>query len=487
MNTNPLINTRLTEPYLLLTGATGLVGSYLMRDLILHGRKLAVVARSCKRISAVERVEAIMQRWEYELGRNLPRPIVLEGDIAEPGFGLCDSAMQWIQSHVSEIIHNAAILKFSGADMNQEPWRTNLGGTKHAIELARIAGIRHFNYVSTAYVCGLRSETIYEDELECGQSFRNDYEHSKFRSELLVHAAEGFDTKTIFRPAVIVGDSTTGYTSTYHGLFMYLRLLATLVPQQERDENGKLVTPIKLPMTGDEPRNLVPVDWVSQVISHVVCTPAAKNRTYHLAPDRCTTARQILNACYKYFNSRGVEFCGKHHDREADSEFARRFFENARIYEAYETSDPRFDVRNLKRFAGHLDCPSVDEEMIVRFMEFGQADNWGKRRAKRPTVTRWFANQLEDIVRGVELLDVRQHLSKDQTILRIGLDIHGPGGGQWQVTAEHDACEITRGLPREPHRLLCMDQDEVDNLVNNGHDCTATAWAMRLSSMLLDE
>jgi len=193
----------------------------------------------------------------------------------------------------------------------QEPWRTNLGGTENVLEFAAATSIAHLHYVSTAYVCGVRDTVVMESELDVDQTFRNDYESSKFDAEKLVAAAEHFETKTIYRPAVIVGDSQTGFTSTYHGMFLYLRLLSTLIPLQQKDENGIYQTPIKLPMNGDEPRNLVPVDWVSSVICHLVKTKSAHGRTFHLVPDECSTTRMFVDACCEYFNSGGVEYMGE--------------------------------------------------------------------------------------------------------------------------------------------------------------------------------
>ncbi len=73
--------------YTLLTGATGLVGRYLVRDLLLNEHRLAVVVRPSRRQSPEERMEEILQLWERELGRSLPRPVVLAGDICERGLG----------------------------------------------------------------------------------------------------------------------------------------------------------------------------------------------------------------------------------------------------------------------------------------------------------------------------------------------------------------------------------------------------------------
>ena len=297
--------------YVLLTGATGLVGRYLMRDLFLRGCHLAVIVRPTKRMNVQQRIESILQGWENELGRRLPRPIILEGDVCEENLGLGTEEINWIRDHCARVIHSAAALQFNAANVDEEPWRTNLGGTRNVLHLCRMARIAHFHYVSTAYVCGQRNSLVFEHELETGQEFRNDYEQSKFESEKLVRAARHFVTKTIYRPAVIVGDSRSGFTSTYHGLFLYLRLLAILVPQQPRNRDGVIQTPIRLPMNGDEPRNLVPVDWVARVVSNIFCDSAAHGRTYHLTPDRCTSAREIIDYCYEYFNSCGVEFCGR--------------------------------------------------------------------------------------------------------------------------------------------------------------------------------
>ena len=76
--------------HILLTGATGLLGRYLLRDLLLADTPVAVLVRRGRRQSAAERVEAMMLSWEAMLDRELPRPHVLEGDLTKPGLGLSD-------------------------------------------------------------------------------------------------------------------------------------------------------------------------------------------------------------------------------------------------------------------------------------------------------------------------------------------------------------------------------------------------------------
>lgn len=442
--------------YLLLTGATGFVGRYLLRDLLLAGQRVAVIVRPHRKSSPRRRIEDVMQAWERELGRTLPRPIVLEGDIAQPFLGLSNDDVQWLRQSCQRVLHAAANLSFFG-DRQAEPWLTNLDGTRNVVELSDRIGVKEFHLLSTAYVCGQREGRIAENELNCGQGFRNDYEHSKFQAEQYVRTFSKADTVTVYRPAVVVGDSRTGATTSYQGLFLYLRLLAMLVPQQQRNAAGAHYTPIHLPMNGDEPRNLVPVDWVSKVVCTVIDDPTAHGKTIHLAPAFRTTPRSIVDSCYEYFNSCGVEYDGPNSPKnEHESAFAKAFFANTKIYQDYERSDPDFDCSNLREHCPHLPCPVVDQAMIHRFLEFGKRDQWGRSRA----------------VPIVEPVDVETALAvaaqSDWTDLTaapgldLGLDVVGPGGGQWTLSwSAHRGWSVVRGIHSTATHFMQLNSTEL--------------------------
>ncbi len=448
---------RVADKYLLLTGATGFVGRYLMRDLLLTGHRVAVVIRPDRKSTAPQRIEAIMQHWEREAGRILPRPIVLSGDIREKRIGLSNEDFAWVQNSCDRIVHSAAVLHFFG-DRQSEPWLTNVDGTKNIVSLCEHFAVRQFHYLSTAYACGQRTDRVLENELDKGQSFRNDYEHSKFVAESYVrdHCAAG--SVTVYRPSVVVGDSQTGATTSYHGLFLYLRLLAMLVPQQQRNARGAIYTPIQLPLQGDEPRNLVPVDWVSQVICGIIGNRAAHGQTFHLTPDVRTTPRLVVDSCYEYFNSCGVEYAGpQSHADGHESEFAKSFFENTKIYHDYDRSDPDFDRANLKKFTGHLPCPAIDKAMVKRFLEFGASDQWGKSRPLPVLPAIEVEAGLQSLTRLMAVDD-----QADGCELCAAVDIHGPGGGQW--TLSRDAFghwNMARGIDPAAKHLLQLNSADV--------------------------
>ena len=90
---------RIRMKYTLLTGATGLVGRYLLRDLLALDVPVAVLTRGNRVESAAQRIESLMLRWERLAGRSLPRPVVIDSDLRQPNLGLTDDDRTWIARH----------------------------------------------------------------------------------------------------------------------------------------------------------------------------------------------------------------------------------------------------------------------------------------------------------------------------------------------------------------------------------------------------
>lgn len=468
--------------YVLLTGATGLVGRYLLRDLLLRGVNLALVLRPTEKETIQERVEGILQFWEKQLGKILPRPVCWEGDVSEPNLGLNEEAQQWVETHCDSLIHNAAVLVFYGSDRAGEPWRTNLEGTRHTVDFAQRVGIKNFHYVSTAYVGGCREDLCREDELDVGQKFRNDYEHSKLLAEKLVREATGFEKTTVYRPAIIAGDSVTGYTNTYHGLFAYLKLICLLVRNTPPQPDGRIHTPLRMNITGDEPRNIVPVDWVSACLTHLFCTPAAHGGTYHLAPEHRMTAKDMIEAGYTYFNSYGIEYGGNVNAETELNNFEKHGYSSVTkaTYEPYEANDPLFDTTNLRKFTPHLPCPQIDEAMIHRYWKFGEENRWGKRKQPKLKVDFWVGDYLAQQWAAGEKSPAKTNGHRQSngngksTPLTVSLRVNGPGGGDWTLQiAEGKLIAFAPGLPPQASCRLEMDTTDFVSLVQ-GETMTPT-------------
>ncbi|MEO6808352.1 MAG: SDR family oxidoreductase [Isosphaeraceae bacterium] len=365
--------------YTLLTGVTGLLGRYLYRDLVSQGVPLAVLVRPKGRESAEDRVEALAAWWEANLGRPLARPVCLEGDVTQPGLGLSAEAKHWVASNCGRVVHSAASLVFHGGDRTREPWLSSYNGTRNLVELCKSVGIGELHHTSTAYVCGTRDGTICESDLNVGQGFRNDYEECKCTAEAWLRDQGGLDSLTVYRPAVIVGDSETGHTTTYLGVYRFFQFAWLLAQQAPRGADGRCILPIRLRMTGEECQNLVPVDWVSAVMARLITSPEAQGRTYHLTPAVPTRSSQIEAALADYFSFRGVSFAGS--DGAPDetlNEPERLFYDYIDAHEDYLRAEPVFDARNTLAAAPDLPCPEVDAPCLRRLIDFAVHDRWGR-------------------------------------------------------------------------------------------------------------
>ena len=461
--------------YFLLTGATGLLGNYLLRDLLLADVPVAVIGRSNRRQSARQRIEVAMCGWDAEAGRALPRPVVMEGDISQPDLGLNANDVRWVAEYCSAIINNAASLTFHSTSKEGEPWRSNVGGTRNVLDFCRTTGIRQFHHVSTAYVAGLRQGRVLESELNVGQQFSNDYERSKLESETMVRNCDFIDTPTIFRPAIIIGDSMTGLTTTYHGFYAALKLTHTIIQAFPQDLTGLVGDqPVRLTLNGTETKHLVPVDWVSAFMTHVLTHPRLHGQTYHLTPKHPVTTRLIRDVLEQTTGTYGSSLIGPNEQPGDPTEAERLFYEHIRVYNSYWKMDPIFDRTNTEAAAPHLACPHVSRDLLTKLSRIVIDDGFPEP-SKRPVVPEFDVVSL--LTPLLEQTDVHPPKSTDERLL--GLDVCGHGGGQWQVivrgeeivgieTGLHEDRLATCRLNVETLASLAQGQRNWDEAFNSG-------------------
>ena len=413
-------------PYMLLTGVTGLLGRYLVKDLLLADIPLAVLVRPTRKATARQRVENLMAYWDEQLGRRMPRPVVLEGDITEPDLGLDAASIRWITENCDRILHNAASLTFVSTGPESEPWRSNVDGTRNVLDVCRQAQIREFHHVSTAYVAGLRSGVVYESELDVGQEWSNDYERSKVEAEKMVRSAEFLDSVTVYRPAIITGDSRNGYTTTFHGYYAPLQVIHTFQQTLPYDPaTRRLGTPSRFSLFGNETKNLVPVDWVSAVTALVVANRQHHGQTFHLTPRHAVTFRLLADILERTGRFYAVKFSG-HEPLENPTEYEKLFCDLIRVYSSYWRDDPRFDTSNTERVAPHLPCPLMDRSMLLMLADYATSVNFNGPPLKPQIPDFDAAKVLQPLLDGTTK-------SQAEGAAALSLDVIGPGGGQWKI------------------------------------------------------
>jgi thioester reductase-like protein len=205
---------------------------------------------------------------------------VQPGDITDPRLGLDDRTYERLAAETIKVFHLAAVYDLAvGSELAE---RVNVQGSQHVIDFCRAASqLERHHYISTAYVAGTRSGLVLEDDLAKGQDFKNFYESTKFAAEVLVRASMDAVPTTIYRPAIVVGDSQTGETQKFDGPYYLLRSMA--------GPTGSLLQVGR----GDASFNVVPVDFVVDAIAAGARDPEAVGHTLHLVDPEPVTSHEL--------------------------------------------------------------------------------------------------------------------------------------------------------------------------------------------------
>ena len=210
------------------------------------------------------------------------RADVLPGDITEPDLALGDRYDE-VAGQVTTAVHLAAVYDLSIP--RDVAWRINVDGTRHVLDLlAQSPNLERFGYVSSAYVSGKRTGTIYEDELVHDAGFKNFYEESKYHAEVIVQDRMSEIPTLVFRPSIVVGDSETGETDKFDGPYFVLNALRKLPKYTLMTRVG----------SGTEPVNLVPVDFVIDAMVHLLGTEGHKGTVFHLTDPHPLTTQSLM-------------------------------------------------------------------------------------------------------------------------------------------------------------------------------------------------
>ena len=221
-------------------------------------------------------------------GKHVAEFRFVEGDISEPRLALSPADLEPVQQQTTRVFHLAAV--YDLAVPEELAMRVNAGGTRNVVELARtLPNLRQFHHVSTCYVAGKREGVILETELRHDAGYRNYYEESKYLAELEVESAKRDLPVTIHRPAVVCGDSKTGETGKYDGVYYLIHYLLRWPGVLSMINIGNHKVSL----------NLVPVDFVVEAMAALAFEERAIGKTLQLADPAPLTTNELFNAIAK--------------------------------------------------------------------------------------------------------------------------------------------------------------------------------------------
>lgn len=260
-----------------LTGSTGYLGSYLVAGLFAgHADRLNLLVRAKSEQEAHRRLwQSLQLHFEFPefLTYLHERVRVFRGDLTAQRFGLDDDQYHVLVDSTDSVLHCAASLNRKS---EKQCLNVNLRGSLEVIQLARRAqnrnGLRRYSHVSTVAVAGGRqNEVVTEDKsIDWSRSDYDPYARTKKFCEHMVQQLLPDVPRTIFRPAIVMGDSRRPETTQFD-MVQAFDMLARL--------------PI-LPLRPDDQIDIVPANYVGSAIVKIHQMEAPRYGIYHLSSGR---------------------------------------------------------------------------------------------------------------------------------------------------------------------------------------------------------
>lgn len=389
----------------LITGATGFLGSYITKELFESGFHLKLLVRKASDTTARERFYGTLPAFaNTKFPFNIPpdRIEIIEGDISKSYLGLNTTDYLKLVNTVDEVFHCAAATKFDN-DASDTLTQTNVLGTELIASLCATKTPKRLHYISTAYVAGKRCNTVFENELEKNQLFNNNYERSKYIAErnLSVFVKRYRIPYTIYRPSIIIGDTVTGYTKNYDNIYVFGKGLSYLKNYETRDKNnyknsGGIIsnnishsTPLRIPGDKHGAINLIPVDYAAQTIVAISRRTESINNTFHIVNPSPPTLGELAEWMKVATGIHNVKIVPMHEFQVSPhTQQEKLLLKGTEAFLPYMFGEPYFDctnTRNLLSGTG-IECPLITQELINRFIQFAVNTNWGKKRQTKPTM-----------------------------------------------------------------------------------------------------
>ncbi|MFD2907772.1 SDR family oxidoreductase [Flavobacterium ardleyense] len=260
---------------IILTGATGALGSHIMFDILEQfisnkgDGKLFLISRNKGKTSAKERINTILSS-DYT-----PKILLDFGlDKLNEFLEIIDTDLAYINDSFSEKIKDAYFIHAAGyvnlstdEEQKDKIFNENAEITK-AVFNTFSPFIKKFIYISTAFSSGARKGLIANDfhNLNFELAHRNAYENAKFHSEsFVIKQCNALNLPyQILRPSVIggkmLGTENRYFISKYMVFYLMAKFFHFTAQRKNQQEN------VRFAINEESGLNIIPVDYVAKVI-----------------------------------------------------------------------------------------------------------------------------------------------------------------------------------------------------------------------------
>ncbi len=247
------------------TGATGFIGKRLVKTLL--ARRGATVY-FLLRPESEGKVAGLLEYWGVSKARAVP----VFGDLTAKKLGVSADDVKKLKGKIDHLYHLAAVYDLKADEASQV--KVNIEGTRSAVEFAKAIDAGHLHHVSSIAAAGLYEGVFREDMFEEAEGLDHPYFMTKHESEKIVRK-ESKVPWTVYRPALVVGDSLTGEMDKIDGPYYFFKLIQRM----------RQILPPWMPSVGLEGGriNIVPVDFVVAALDHISHLKSDQHKKcYHL-------------------------------------------------------------------------------------------------------------------------------------------------------------------------------------------------------------
>jgi phthiocerol/phenolphthiocerol synthesis type-I polyketide synthase E len=349
-----------------LTGATGFLGAFLLRELLARTR--ATVHCLVRAGNAAEARERLLENLSSLRLGDFPadRIVAIPGDLAEPRWGLDEKVFRSLAETAEAVYHCGAWVNFT------YPYRTlkaaNVGGTVEALRLAATGRAKPVHFVSTLAVFGAGSFTedgvgLEDSPLGDSRNLGGGYPQSKWVAEkILGLARERGIRSAVYRPGLVSGDSRTGVGNLRDLMWAFLKGCVQMGAAPD----------LALPF------DPVPADWLARATVHLSRQRASLDRAFHFFHPAPIPWREV----FRFARTQGwpLELLpGAEWDRRlseslesnALAPFRTLLRDGLLAADLQETGVApfRFDASNARR-SSPIEPPPLDGELLERYFSW---------------------------------------------------------------------------------------------------------------------
>jgi nucleoside-diphosphate-sugar epimerase len=351
---------------LLVTGATGFLGSAITADLLAHHpdvRLLFLVrAGSAGEGLARLRVSVAQMAPDPALLARLTPEMVLCGDLDTfPGL-VRDERVQ----RITHVLNSAALASFA---FKKEVWTVNVEHTTAFVRaIAELPAMQRFLYVGTAMISGdTAHQTVEEDQFPSTVRQFVPYTRSKTEIERRLPELLGNVPLVIARPSVVVGHTELGCRPS-PSIFWIFRMI----------HEAK-----RIPFSPLHRIDVIPVDYCARALNHLMLKPGLAQLRYHVSAGPaascsfaeierayCRFKNQDENAPLTQFDIADLPSLEPHFGAWFGPGDSRQLKSAILIYRAFAGLDVTFDNRRL--MAEGMDPPPAFTEYLGACIRTGE-------------------------------------------------------------------------------------------------------------------